>query len=136
MARPTKYNEERSGQIIDCLKAGNTRTAAAALAGIDQDTLTNWINRYSDFSEAVKKAEAEAETRSVKIIQEAANHSWQAAAWWLERRRYEDWKKREEKALTDKDGGALKVVVEYADSAARDPIDPAEAAHGAAEDHS
>ena len=29
--------------------------------------------------------------RNVAIIQKAANTKWQAAAWWLERKRSEDW---------------------------------------------
>jgi hypothetical protein len=121
MARPTKFNEERSQKIIEALRGGNTRKASAEYAGINQDTLADWAKRYSDFSDSIKKAEADAEVRNVAIISKAASETWQAAAWWLERRRHEDWKKRDETALTGKDGKDLKIIVERHK---RNPTDP------------
>lgn len=112
MARPTKRTPEREARLMEALRAGNTRRASCAYAGIDQDTLANWMRRYSDFSDAVEKAEADAEIRNVAIIQKAATESWQAAGWWLERRRPADYRQRQE--LTGADGGPLKIVVEYA----------------------
>jgi hypothetical protein len=41
-----------------------------------------------DFADAVQKAESDAEVRMVaEIAQAARGGTWQAAAWWLERRR-------------------------------------------------
>lgn len=94
MARPTKYTPEREGTIVEALAAGNTRRAAARLAGIDQGTLENWMRRYAGFSAAVEKAEADAEVRHVANIARAADGgTWTASAWWLERRRHQDWGK-------------------------------------------
>ncbi len=92
-ARGTKYTPDRIERILTALRAGNTRKVACSYASIDQDTLTNWMHRYSDFSERVKKAEDEAEMTSVTIIRQAARENWTAAAWWLERRKSQDWGK-------------------------------------------
>jgi len=41
---------------------------------------------YSDFADAVKKAEAEAEANALKAIKDATPQNWQAGAWYLERK--------------------------------------------------
>lgn len=94
MARPSKYTPERVASILEALTAGNTRRAAAAYGGIDENTLGRWIARFGDFAEAVKSAEAAAEVGHVANIAAAANDgTWTASAWWLERRRHADWGK-------------------------------------------
>jgi len=45
--RPTKYNEETETRITQALRAGNTRRAACAYAGISQDTFANWLKSNS-----------------------------------------------------------------------------------------
>jgi transposase len=96
VARPTKYTPERAQQIVDALTAGNTRRAAAAAAGVSEDSLERWLGRFAGFAGAIQKAEAEAELDHVGTIQAAAaNGSWQASAWWLERRRSDDWGRKE-----------------------------------------
>src|SRR5262245_33802985 len=42
----------------------------------------------------LNNAEAHTVVRNVAIIQKVAWKTWQAAAWWLERRRGEDWGQR------------------------------------------
>lgn len=104
IGRPTKLTPQMQAKIVQALTAGNTRTAAVAYANVDYQTFLNWMERgnnarsglFFDFFEAVKKAEADAEVRNVAIIQKAAEKNWQAAAWWLERRKPDDWKNREE----------------------------------------
>ena len=111
--RPTKYNDEVVRKITQALMAGNTRRASCAYAGISEDTFANWLRDNSVFSEAIKKAEADAEVRNVAIIQKAADSTWQAAAWWLERKHKADWSSRVEQ--TGADGSPVKVIVEYSD---------------------
>jgi transposase len=113
MARPPKYNPDRHQRAVDALRAGNTRRAAAWAAGIEQNTILDWIRRYPDFADAVKAAEADAELAMVQRVRTAADESWQAAAWWLERKMKQDWSARQEQ--TGADGGAVRVVVEYAE---------------------
>lgn len=111
--RPTKYSPEVVKRITDALRGGNTRRAACAVAGIDQSTLANWIKEYSDFSKAIEKAEGEAEAKMVSVIKLASDTTWQAAAWWLERKHKAEWSSRVEQ--TGADGSPVKVIVEYAD---------------------
>jgi len=111
--RPTKYTEQTVAKLLEALKGGNTRRASCAAAGIDQTTLANWLKEYSDFSYAVEKAEGEAELRNLAVIQDATKTTWQAAAWWLERKHKAEWSSRVEQ--TGADGSPVKVIVEYAD---------------------
>jgi transposase len=91
---------EVQAQICEAVAAGNTRHDAAAYAGVGRSTFLAWLARgkqkkggarYRDFRDAVKKAEADAVVRNVAIIQQAADKTWQAAAWWLERKYPQDW---------------------------------------------
>jgi len=95
MGRPTKRTPEREQAIFNALRLGNTRTAAAAYAEVHRDTLYEWLNDPT-FSDAVEKAEADAEARFLgQIAKAAADGTWTAAAWWLERRRGDAYGKRE-----------------------------------------
>ena len=109
----SKYGQETTDRIIQALRAGNTRRASCGYAGISEDTFANWLKGHSEFAEAVKKAESDAEVRNVAIIQKAADTTWQAAAWWLERKHKAEWSSRVEQ--TGADGTPVKVIVEYAD---------------------
>jgi hypothetical protein len=44
-----------------------------------------------EFSEAIKKAETDCKSRNIGIIQSAAIRTWQAAAWFLERRYHDEY---------------------------------------------
>lgn len=111
--RPTKYSPEVVKRITDALRGGNTRRAACAAGSISQDTLAVWLRENPDFSDAVEKAEGEAELRNLAVIQDATKTTWQAAAWWLERKHKQDWSSRVEQ--TGADGQPVKVIVEYSD---------------------
>lgn len=58
---------------------------------------------YFEFFESVKKAEAQAVARNVAVIQSAAKDSWQAAAWWLERKYPQEWGKKDRLEHVGKD---------------------------------
>ena len=97
--RPTALTPEVQARVCEAIAAGNTRHDAAGYAGVGTSTLNHWLTRgrkarrgpYRQFLEAVKRAEAGAVVRNVAIIQKAANKTWQAAAWWLERKNPQDW---------------------------------------------
>lgn len=92
--RPTKRSAPVTRMIVAALRAGNTRSTSAKLAGIDYATLKRWCQLSAPFCAALEKAEAEAERKYVRnITSAAADGNWQAAAWWLERRRSGDWRK-------------------------------------------
>jgi hypothetical protein len=96
MARPSKYTPEAVERILGALERGATYEAAAAHAGITYETFNAWRKGFSEFSEAVKKAEAKAELHWLEQIETAAaGGAWQAAAWRLERRYPARWGRRE-----------------------------------------
>jgi len=102
MARRTKLTPDTKEDIVKALRAGNSRRDSALYAGVSETTFYSWMARgregeplYSEFLEAVEKAEAQSVVRNVAIIQRAAEETWQAAAWWLERKRPDDWGRRQ-----------------------------------------
>jgi len=92
MARPTKRNPAVEDQILRALAAGQARWPAAALAGISGNTLSRWISDDDAFALEVQRAESRAVAAALGVITKAAaSGTWQAAAWWLERRYPADW---------------------------------------------
>jgi len=90
-----KYTPEIIQELIKYIEAGNYVETACDAVGISKDTFYRWMKEKSDFSDAIKKAESKAIARNVMIIQKAAQTSWQAAAWFLERKDYERWGRKE-----------------------------------------
>ena len=96
MARPSKYTPETVKRIMQAIGTGAGYKQAAAYGGISYDTLNTWRQEFSEFSEALKKAEAEALVGRLDVIDDAAiNGTWQAAAWWLERKYPDDWGRKD-----------------------------------------
>lgn len=131
--RPTKLTPEVQQRIVEALAAGNTRKDSAAYAGIGYSTFEAWMVKtgkiYREFQEAVKSAEARAVIRNVAIIEKAAQEQWQAAAWWLERRRPDDWGRKERIEHSGNAEKPLRVVVQYiSDWRSQDHLAEADAA--------
>lgn len=94
-----KYTPELVNELIKYIEAGNYVTTACQAVGISRKTYYEWLadETKSDISdEIIQKAEAKAIARNVLIIQGAAKESWQAAAWFLERKDYKGWGKKEQ----------------------------------------
>jgi transposase-like protein len=87
VSRPPKFNEERAERVLEAIRAGATRRAAAGHAGIDESTLWRWTQRFASFATRLTRAEDDVEVRCTATILHAAADDWRAAAWWLERRR-------------------------------------------------
>lgn len=85
MARRSKYNPERVEMILSGIRDGLTNKDAALVAGIDEDTLINWQNRYSDFADRVAGARAERSRAWLDGIAAAAPKDWRAYAELLDR---------------------------------------------------
>lgn len=95
-------------KICAAIREGQTRKVAAELAGVSWSSLKNWVARgrepgadakYVAFLAAVQKADAEAEAVMVETVRTHAVTTWQAAAWWLERRRQKTYVVRKERPL-------------------------------------
>jgi hypothetical protein len=101
--RPTKLNEELTEKLCYYISQGNYFDTSCKLVGIDYSTFRAWIvkgeedgkGRFFDFSEAIKRAEAEAEAKRVEMILKAGGlgGDWKANAWYLERKYPDRWGK-------------------------------------------
>jgi transposase len=81
--------------ICEAIEAGNTRECAAGMAGVSERWLHEHMAKHAEFAAAIACADAVAEAHHVKVVQRAASRgTWQAAAWWLERRRPQVWGQR------------------------------------------
>lgn len=106
--RRTKATDERLTALLNALRAGNTRSAACSFAEISRQTFYRWLEEDTTFRDSVEKAEADAEVRYVAQVAKAAtNGTWQAAAWWLERRRQDAFALHSKVEMTGKDGGPI-----------------------------
>ena len=115
--RPTKLTKELTEEIAQYLRAGNYIETTAALVGINRDSIYEWLKRgaaeqerliknprarlrkreelYVEFSDTVKKAQAQSEAMLVGLIGKAASKNWTAAAWRLERKFPDKWGRTE-----------------------------------------
>jgi hypothetical protein len=89
----SKFSEPRVLAALVALEHGCTRRAAAGAAGVGHATFYRWLEDET-FRDEVEKAEAKAEAAYTAAVAAAVPKSWQAAAWWLERRRHEDYAQR------------------------------------------
>jgi len=106
-----KYTPELVEELIKYIRAGNYQKTACEIVGISEDTFIEWKKTKSEFSELIKKAEAEAIARNLTIIQLAASKEWQAAAWFLERKDFKNWGRKELiGGITDE---PIKLVIEH-----------------------
>ncbi len=123
-----KLNDELIGKAVKHLKAGNYAGVVIQYLGISETTYYYWLQRareeqkireknpeladpesdiYIRFANEVREAEAEAELRNITLIQQAAQDTWQAAAWFLERKHALRWALKKQVELTGKDGEAI-----------------------------
>lgn len=115
MARPEKLTPEIQEKVVQLLTAGNYIETAALMAGITKVSVYNWLKKgraakggmYREFFNAIERAQAAAENRSVLLIGRAANDQWQAAAWMLERKFPAKWGLRVQVTVREELAAAL-----------------------------
>ena len=103
MARPTKLDADRQARICEALALGVSIEAAAAHAGLSAACVHEWMARgrkgerlYAEFLEAATRARDAAEVRFAAVVAKAAKEGNEAAArWWLERRRPDQWGRKD-----------------------------------------
>jgi len=123
--RPTKLTKELIDEIAQYLRAGNYIETTAALVGIHRDSIYEWLKRgnaeidrvsksnrsrirkkeeiFVEFTDTVKKAQAQSEAMLVGLIGQAAQKNWTAAAWRLERKYPDKWGRTERNVATAQD---------------------------------
>jgi len=134
----TRGSTQLSKRLIEAIaknvSGGNTLRAACALTNTPLSTFFFWLREARDLKaaieagtaprpqertprqrrllellERIQKSEAEAEKYCVSVVLTKAKDNWQAAAWWLERRRPGEFSLKREITPED-DGMAGKVV--------------------------
>jgi transposase-like protein len=97
-----KMSDARVEAILAALRGGCTRRAAAAVGQINPSTLYEWMNHDPTLTDSIERAEAEAEAMFTAAVSRAAQDpkTWTAAAWWLERRKYQDYARRDKVEMT------------------------------------
>lgn len=129
--RSSKLNKDTLAKICEYVKAGNTFKHSVQACGISEAAFYNWMKRgkdaqesgskakadqiYIELVESIKKAEAEAIVRNVAVINKAAQKTWQAAAWYLERRRPEEYGRREKHDVNHSGDLKLSALSSFAD---------------------
>jgi len=121
--RPAKFTAEVQERLLTVIRLGAYRNAACDFAGIAPETLRIWLRRgeaeaagpYREFYKALKEAEAAACIKALGTIRIAMEQNWQAAAWFLERKRPKEWGRRERHEHTGKDGGPIRTQVRLGD---------------------
>lgn len=99
MGRPSKFTEQIGIQICELVEAGNYLETAASFCGLDRTTVRAWAREGAraksgpkrDFSTALKRAEGRAEAIALHRIRQAGATTWQADAWFLERKWPQRW---------------------------------------------
>ena len=104
MGRQTLLNKELQESICKDIAEGAYLKDAVAINGITRQTFLNWLKRgrngedvFTDFFDAVKKAEAEHKkaTRIEMRVLATESKRWEQSAWQLERRYPEDYGRHE-----------------------------------------
>jgi hypothetical protein len=89
-----KQRLKKQEGILRCLRVGASRRDAFTFVGISPDTFNLWLDQV-EFANAVAQAEAAAVINHItRIAHSAASGNWQAAAWWLERKRPHEYGKK------------------------------------------
>lgn len=102
MGRPTKLDDLTAKRIVDAIRRGVSRRAAANGANVSYTALKNWLAAgregeplYAAFLARVEEAESKAEGEMVDALFAAAKDGkYQAAQFWLTSRRAAEWAAR------------------------------------------
>ena len=129
MGRPTKLTPELQEKIVTHIKNGNYIDDSCMAVGISDECYYNWLRLaeaydngngdrieehsvYSDFSAAVKRAQAEAITAIVAEVRDHVPKEWAAGITILERRFPAKWGRKEAIAIDVRDTRQQQVLTE------------------------
>ena len=93
MGRPRVLTPELKKEILEYLELGLPKWAAAEAAGIHRDTLHAECQRDQDFSDDVKRSDAQCMVFHCRRVK-AAPANWQASMTLMERKWPKDWGRR------------------------------------------
>ena len=119
--RKPKLTKQLIENLGIAIQNGNYVETACDFVGISTTTLYRWLQESEqtgakpllrELSDTVRSSRAQAEMRNVLRIQKAADDSWQAAAWWLERSQPKKWSKQTNVELSGVGGSPINVAVD------------------------
>lgn len=111
VGRPSKYQPEFCTRIVvECGKVGMSMNEAASHLGVHKSSLYEWADLYPDFSDAMKKAQAESlawwEGKGrLSLDQEADAPKFNHVLWYMNMKNRHGWVDKQE--ITGKDGRDL-----------------------------
>lgn len=129
MARKIKLTPALQERLVTAIQVGNYAKVAAEMVGIGETTFYRWMEEGADpkgrkifreFRESIKRAEAEAEVSNVATVRLAANGgTWQAAAWYLERKHFDRWGRKDkvQQEISGPNGAPVGISLEEAKKA-------------------
>lgn len=104
-----KLNDELIEKFKNYISQGNYVNVVCDFLNINESTYYDWVKRgkeeqsqgldtiYTKFAKSIKEAEAIAEMRHLQNILKTANDgTWQASAWYLERKHKNRWSVKQE----------------------------------------
>jgi len=119
--RKPKLTKELIENLRKALEAGNYIETACDYVGISRTTLYRWLAEgeqdkakplFRELSNTVTRSRAVAEMRNVYKIQQAAEESWQAAGWWLERSHSKKWGRQQKVELSGVEGSPINISLD------------------------
>lgn len=122
---PATLTQEVHAAIVACmLDSGAHAIVAAQACGVPSATFKDWIAkgldpectspyapRYRALVAAVENAEAAVEAKQAKRIVDAGEQTWQAAAWYLERKHKDRWARADQLDVTSRGQGLFDVLL-------------------------
>lgn len=128
MARPSRYTINTADKIIQAIELGASRDAAAAVVGITDTTLYEWMNKHSEFADRVHKADAVARQKVEQLFFSDVlkdKGDWRARIAWLQAKYPGDWSAKSKLEVTGKDEGPIEIRM-LADAIVQAAADAAE----------
>ncbi len=135
MGRPTKLNKTRQSAICDAFSIGCTLEMAASYAGLTTNTVKTWVaegekqqkrlesgenltpdeQKYADFLTAITDAKLQAGIKWQQVVDNASNRDPAWALRMLQYRFPNDYRDVRNMEVSGNNGGAVRIVIEYAD---------------------
>lgn len=116
-----KLNDDMIQRASQLIKEGNYAVVVCQYLGINESTYYGYVKQaeidieagndtiFTKFFKSIKEADAYAEMEAVKNIKASSQSSWQASAWYLERKHKDKWSVKQALELTGKDGNELNI---------------------------
>lgn len=121
-----KLNDELIKKAHFLISEGHYAVVVCSYLGISEKTYYEWLKQgkidteknkesiFSKFFQSIKEGESKAEIRHLQTIARAASEgTWQASAWFLERKHKDRWSTKQEIQLQGDDEKPLKVKLEW-----------------------